>query len=201
MAAEGSTVNSAQQVDLLQQYTSFAMHFANQSSAKAPPCERDVIRNSALIGLWKAVKNYRPVNGACFKTYARYRIRGEIYDEARAATLFGPKHGAGHYTRDLLSEEVIENLSGGGDPEAQIQQWQARQAIGRAIDGLDDGRHRQVINWYYSEGLFLHEIAEKFGVSAGRASQIKAAAIEEMSKKIEGKKMNEKIIKKGVRRG
>lgn len=47
----------------------------------------------AMVGLWKAIRDYDETKGASFKTYATKRIRGEILDGAR-------RDGA--HTRDAI---------------------------------------------------------------------------------------------------
>lgn len=45
-------------------------------------CQED-LNSAGLIGLLQAVRSYDPRAGAAFATYARFRIRGAIFDEMR----------------------------------------------------------------------------------------------------------------------
>ena len=52
---------------------------------KVPPCiEFNDLISWGVEGLIKAIKNFKGDKGAQFKTYAYYRIRGEILDKIRA---------------------------------------------------------------------------------------------------------------------
>jgi RNA polymerase sigma factor for flagellar operon FliA len=44
-----------------------------------------------------------------------------------------------------------------------------------------NSRERQVINWYFFDGLKLREIAVKLGVTEPRACQIKTKAVEKLA--------------------
>lgn len=68
--------------------------------------ELDDLISCGVIGLIDAVEKYDPKQGVKFKTYAEYRIRGQILDELRALDW------ASRATRDKIKsvEKVSENL-------------------------------------------------------------------------------------------
>lgn len=73
----------------------------------------------------------------------------------------------------------------GADPAEQVAEaeWEADSGaqLARAIDGLDP-RSRDIVRrrWIDAEKLTLHDLADKYGVSAERVRQIEAAALKKL---------------------
>lgn len=62
------------------------------------------------------------------------------------------------------------------DPEVQASLQEVALRLARAIEGLTD-RQRQVVTFYYYEGMNFKEIADFLGVTEGRISQLHTAAM------------------------
>jgi RNA polymerase sigma factor for flagellar operon FliA len=62
------------------------------------------------------------------------------------------------------------------DPEAEASLREVALRLARAIEGLTD-RQRQVVTFYYYEGMNFKEIADFLGVTEGRISQLHTAAM------------------------
>ena len=78
------------------------------SSAKVPPgIDFGDLTNWGVEGLIKAKKNYKESKGAVFKTYAFYRIKGEMLDKIRSEWHY---RNSGNYDkhRKKLRERIVE---------------------------------------------------------------------------------------------
>lgn len=64
-------------------------------------------------------------------------------------------------------------------PETLVAQRETAEAVARAVETLTD-RQRQVITFYYFEGMNYREIADLLGVTEGRVSQLHTAATERL---------------------
>jgi len=81
--------------------------------------ELDDLISCGIIGLIDAIKKYDPEQGVQFKTYAQYRIRGQILDELRSLDW------ASRATRDKIKS--IEKVS------SQLKNTLGRQATDREV--------------------------------------------------------------------
>jgi RNA polymerase sigma factor for flagellar operon FliA len=61
-------------------------------------------------------------------------------------------------------------------PDALVERRERRTLVAAAVDRLPT-RQRQVLQMYYDEGLTLRQIADAFGVTESRISQIHSEAI------------------------
>ena len=58
-------------------------HLARRYQNNSTYLNYDDLVSAGLYGLMDAFKKFRPNKGACFATYAKHRIRGQILDEIR----------------------------------------------------------------------------------------------------------------------
>lgn len=70
-----------------------------------------------------------------------------------------------------------------GDPEQSAVDADARHRLLVAVDRLPDRIHR-VIDWHYREELTFAQIAERLGVTETRVSQLHAAALRELRRRL-----------------
>jgi RNA polymerase sigma factor FliA len=77
--------------------------------------------------------------------------------------------------------DVLQYLRdpGAEDPAAETGYREAALRVAAAIDRLTD-RQRQVVTFYYFEGMSAREIADLLGVTEGRVSQLHTAATERL---------------------
>lgn len=64
-------------------------------------------------------------------------------------------------------------------PESAVARRETAEQVARAVERLTD-RQRQVITFYYFEGMNYREIADLLGVTEGRVSQLHTAATERL---------------------
>ncbi len=64
-------------------------------------------------------------------------------------------------------------------PESAVARRETAEQVARAVEDLTD-RQRQVITFYYFEGMNYREIANLLGVTEGRVSQLHTAATERL---------------------
>jgi len=73
-----------QSVELFEEHVGFAHGIANKHCAYVPKrADMGAIRNSALIGLWKAAESFDAAKGVPFKGYAFRWIEGAVRTEMR----------------------------------------------------------------------------------------------------------------------
>ncbi len=92
-----------------------------RSKGSLPPgIEYEDLISWGVEGLIKAKKNFKENSGSQFKTYAFYRIRGEILDKIRAEWQYRNPSDYESHRRELrkkiveFAEEQLENME--GDP-------------------------------------------------------------------------------------
>lgn len=169
-------MSPAQEMALLEKYAPLVTRIALGFARKSPPSVTLAdIRQSGMIGLWKAIRRYRRQQGVRFETYAAIRIKGEILDEARRHYFF---------TAPLIRLEVahLEHL-----PACSGQDWEEREAlleaVAQAMAGLAH-RKQAILRGYYQAGLSLTEIAQSMGLSLCRTSQLKGQALAQIGRRI-----------------
>lgn len=81
-----------------------------------------------------------------------------------------------HSLDEAYDEYSIWFASDGNNPEQQLAESQLKAALRAALGRLPE-REALVLQLYYVEELNVYEIAEVLGVTTGRVSQIKKAAI------------------------
>lgn len=70
--------------ELIAQHGLLVKRIAHHLKARLPSCVQvDDMYQAGVVGLLEAARNYNPVQGACFETYAGIRIRGAMLDELR----------------------------------------------------------------------------------------------------------------------
>jgi len=161
------------------------MKIANRHVCRAPGVRgphADDIRAAALEGLVRAARDFDPSRGVPFASYAGRRIEGACLDWSR-----GQDHLSRHF-RDLAKAAGAEDL---GPPVSleQIPNWQgcfkaedplpddlaagrrAVAAIERAALALPL-RMREVLRFYYTDGLTQKQIGRRFGLTEPRICQL-----------------------------
>ncbi len=122
--------------------------------------------SSAYFGLVLAAHAFRGDRKASFKTYARYRIRGQIADDVRQEVGRNGKQ-ASH-----ISLETIKDLCVDGT-EAKIAD---RELVIKLLYSLPE-YEATILMLYYLMGYKLREIGQMLGVSEGRISQVRKSAL------------------------
>ena len=150
------------------------------------------------IGLMEAARRYDPTSAASFKTFATYRIRGEIIDGLRAHSQGKPDNGwnesvesigersAGASDSDAVASFVgtVKSLSvafelatsTGGDPmDATLDENTVWAAVMRLPE-----RERQVCELLYKLDMTMQDIADVMGTSKASVSRLHKRALERM---------------------
>jgi RNA polymerase sigma factor for flagellar operon FliA len=147
------------------------------------------------IGLMEAARRYDPTSAASFKTFATYRIRGEIIDGLRAFSQNRPAEGAWNQSIDAIGER-----SGGDDVGGFINSVQAlgtafdlatsttenpleenleKQTLWQAVSRLPE-RERQVCELLYRMDMTMQDIADVLGTSKASVSRLHKRALERL---------------------
>lgn len=171
-----------------------------------PVSWQDCTQN-AMIGLLEAVDRYRPERGVGFRTYARHRVRGAVFNGLRSV-------------RDVLLDEQVaaqrgadrlESLRGSGDddpvdafvgltvgmglaflldalpedeldttPPGMYASQENERVLDRVTAYLQDlpERERSIVTLHYFHYLPFVEIAGRLGISKGRVSQLHRRALD-----------------------
>ena len=96
------------------------------SGGKVPPCiDFGDLVSWGVEGLIKAKKNYKEGKGTQFKTYAYYRVRGEMLDKIRSEWQYrnpGDYEAYRKRVRSRIAEVADAQSKDGGVPGASVQE-------------------------------------------------------------------------------
>jgi len=151
------------------------------------------------IGLMEAARRYDPTSAASFKTFATYRIRGEIIDGLRAFSQKRPNDEGGSAWNE--SVEAIGEASGGGDDiggfissvqalgmafnmatmtsENPLEESLEKQALWQAVARLPE-RERHVCELLYRMDMTMQDIADLMNTSKASVSRLHKRALERL---------------------
>lgn len=167
----------------------------------------DYVQN-ATVGLIEAIDRYELDRGVDFRTYARHRVRGSVFNglrhltstsqdyrsrttlEERSASLANGEHDpletfvswtVGLGIGHLLEAASLESALDDPDngPYATVARGQMTEALKRALDKLPR-RERMVLMLHYFQHIPFVDIANQLRVTKGRISQIHHQAIRTM---------------------
>lgn len=150
-----------------------------------PSVQRDDLIAAGTIGLMDALARHQGERDVQFEWYARVRIRGAIVDELRQQDWLSRRaraRASGSAGRAVVPTVVAVDDLGGPSRELEprdvdlFEHHSERVALSHAIKRLP-ARERSVIEQHYLDGIQFKEIAETFGVSLPRVSQLHARAI------------------------
>lgn len=160
---------------------------------------------NATLGLIEAADRYDPARGVEFRTFARHRVRGAVFDGLRqiwdqhlvpstrgadrSESLDGEESdplesfvswtiglGIGH----LLDSAACLDLAGPSrTPYAELEQSQMQVLLKQAVDVLPE-RERLIVTMHYFQHIAFTEIASYLGVTKGRVSQLHRQGIERL---------------------
>lgn len=162
---------------------------ARRLARRFSPSLSDSDRESAgAVGLMSAVRSWRPDGGSAFEPFARRRIRGAIFDEARAASwaprpdrqsgaavtmsTFGLDPGPDGVAHDCVDPRPDCDLGRAAVEAAD----ELRAALERAEV---EPRDRDLLA-LRSRGLTLAEAGRRVGVSESRACQLERRATDRL---------------------
>lgn len=167
----------------------------------------DYVQN-ATVGLLEAIDRYELGRGVDFRTYARHRVRGSVFNGLRH--LASAAHDC--RSRMVLAERSSSLASDDPDPLEAFAAWTVGMGIGHLLEAasLDDehdevergpyatavrdqltealkcaleklpGRERMVLTLHYFQHVPFVDIASQMQLTKGRISQIHRHAIESM---------------------
>jgi RNA polymerase sigma factor FliA len=152
------------------------------------------------IGLMEAARRYDPTSAASFKTFATYRIRGEIIDGLRAHSQGRPAEAGWNESVESIGERAG---SGGGDEvggfmssvkalstafelatstgENPLEESLEKQTLWSAVSRLPE-RERHVCELLYRMDLTMQDIANLMGTSKASVSRLHKRALERLRK-------------------
>ena len=151
------------------------------------------------IGLMEAARRYNPTSAASFKTFATYRIRGEIIDGLRAFSQNRPNQEGGNSYNESI--DAIGSGSGGGDDiggfvssvqalgtafmlatstsENPLEESLEKQALWQAVARLPE-RERHVCELLYRMDMTMQDIADLLHTSKASVSRLHKRALERL---------------------
>ena len=189
--------------DLFDQYKSYAAGVAKHIHWRTGSRFRmeDLVAD-ALVGLWKALKDFQPTGDLPIQGYIAIRARGEVLDGLRREDRFRRGHSnrlrlQGEGVPDHLSIDA-ERLNDDGGPVAGLAsilfdrspaiglRAQLRDECRRALVGLSQ-RERTCLMLHFGESLTQREVARALGVSPSCVSLICAEAIRKVRRNAKGR--------------
>jgi RNA polymerase sigma factor for flagellar operon FliA len=150
-----------------------------------PSVQRDDLVAAGTIGLMDALARHQGERDEQFEWYARVRIRGAIIDELRQQDWLSRRARA--RAGDPAGRAVLPTVVAVDDLDGPLRELEPRDvdlvehhseriALSFAVTQLP-ARERSLIEMHYVLGAQFKEIADAFGVSLPRVSQLHAWAI------------------------
>lgn len=165
---------------------------------------REFVQN-ATLGLIEAADRYDAARGVEFRTFARHRIRGAVFDGLRRARDQMPSSFARDFDRsESLNSDDTDSLesfvswtvgiatghlldgaasldptSRAQTPYTELEQHQMQALLRQTVDLLPE-RERLVMTMHYFQHTAFTAIASYLGVTKGRVSQLHRQGIERL---------------------
>jgi RNA polymerase sigma factor for flagellar operon FliA len=143
---------------------------------------------AGLEGAASAADSFDPDRGATLKTWVHTRIRGAVLDEIRRQARWSGRLRTNATSRQAFVVHYLEELLPGHEDLRLADTVNGVEAPGEpfelVIQSLGE-RERDILHLYFVEDLTLQAIAERFGVTESRVSQIKTAALTKLRDQIE----------------
>lgn len=137
----------------------------------------DDLYGAGLLGLMKAARRYKSSRGASFRTYASFRIRGEMIDQMRSLgrvsrysvgtrrVVFVHLDANGEFEDECLCDAQALIDHSAPDPRVGADFSHVASLVG----GLPE-KQRKVVALYYGGGLSLKEVGRHLNLSESWAS-------------------------------
>jgi RNA polymerase sigma factor (sigma-70 family) len=154
--------------DVMTRVRKIAMRAARASGA---PFDRDGVESDGLWGFLRAMAAWVPDRGAAFWTYADLRIRGTVRDGIR-------RHMRRTHGREVRIDAAAECVRD-PRPDADFISAECRLDAPAALRRLR-GRTREIAERVLLRGERAVDVARDLGLTEGRVSQLKRAALEQM---------------------
>ena len=130
-----------------------------------------------FFGLLDAVERYNPNKDIKFKTYARLRIKGYIYDGLRE--IFPPLPKMIYKDISKIQNEISRYIENKITPEYLLEKKEIKKEVIDALKKLPQ-REYEVLELYYYEWLTLKEISNIFRISEIRTYKIYRKAMQDL---------------------
>ena len=130
-----------------------------------------------FFGLLDAVERYNPNKDIKFKTYARLRIKGYIYDGLRE--IFPPLPKMIYKDISKIQNEISRYIENKITPEYLLEKKEIKKGVIDALKKLPQ-REYEVLELYYYEWLTLKEISNIFRISEIRTYKIYRKAMQDL---------------------
>ena len=150
--------------------------------------DRDDLVQEGMIGLYKAVRDYRDDQGASFRSFAELCVTRQMLTAIRAATrqkhaplnsyvpLDGPGDGDGHGVAERVADEPTP------DPLARVVAQDQLAGLRALFDELLSDLEEEVL-LLYVDGRSYQEIAERLGRHVKSIDN----ALQRIKRKLEGR--------------
>ncbi len=176
---------------LVMAHLRFVVHIAKTYSGYGLS-EADLIQEGN-IGLMKAVRRFNPEVGVRLISFAVHWIKAEIHEPAEVREMekrlsgldmsFDPLEGDESDDANYAPAQYLEDSSANPSEIIEKEDDSALNTtqLYEALKQLDD-RSRDIIydRWLSDEKLTLHELADKYGISAERVRQIEQNAMKKV---------------------
>ena len=130
-----------------------------------------------FFGLLDALERYNPNKDIKFKTYARLRIKGYIYDGLRE--IFPPLPKMIYKDISKIQNEISRYIENKITPEYLLEKKEIKKEVIDALKKLPR-REYEVLELYYYEWLTLKEISNIFRISEIRTYKIYRKAMQDL---------------------
>jgi RNA polymerase sigma factor for flagellar operon FliA len=180
---------------------------------RVPQMEWGDYAHNATVGLLEALSRFDVARGIDFIAYAKPRVRGAVFNGLRSYLSESGQRENNNHWRDRMesfdapefddplsqmistvaslglgflldSSAAAEMSNSNADASAMAERHQMDMELDGALAALPE-KERQVLTLHYYQHMPFVEIAQLFGLSKGRISQIHKSAIEKIRQRIQ----------------
>jgi RNA polymerase sigma factor (sigma-70 family) len=140
------------------------------------PWLADELTSAAMVGIAEACKTWRPDGGASFSTWANHRMNSQAWDTVRS--WIGRRHGRKPQSAilDYNADERDQRVGAVWAVDEAIDATATAQTI---FDAALTERDRDCV-LYGARGEKQDDVAERYGVTASRISQIRTKTLADL---------------------
>jgi len=124
--------------------------------------DRDECLQEGYLGFVDACRLYKDDGRALFTTYARIRVRGAIIDYYRKCRQYGSQKS--ELSDQDLSEDFDIDIHGHFYTDSIEHPFPELLGKRRVHKRMFEQKYRDILHYYFVEGLQKNEIAEKMGI-------------------------------------
>lgn len=171
---------------IVAEHLELVRNLARSMRRHAPTVDLEDLIGYGTVGLMKAARTWRPDGGACFKTWAHYKITGEIMDSLRRDGWYSRSDVAYYHARGEQRIRFVDVETADREParrpapDDELDARRRHHRVRAALANLD-GTDRRLLKLMYTDpDLNLVQAAARLGIGKSWACRIRQRAIAQL---------------------